>query len=133
MRQPLKVFLGGTCNGSLWRQKLIPLLRPGVDYFDPVVPNWTPACQDEEIRQRESADIVLYVITPKMAGFYSIAEVVEDSIKRPNNTVMVSLPVDDGGEEFSQAQLKSLRAVERLVARNGGMVFDSLESLAKAL
>lgn len=32
-----KVFLGGTCNGSIWREKLIPLLK--IDYFNPVVAN----------------------------------------------------------------------------------------------
>ena len=30
-----KVFLGGTCNGSDWRKKLIPKLK--IDYFNPVV------------------------------------------------------------------------------------------------
>lgn len=30
-----KVFLGDTCNGSTWRNKLIPLLE--IEYFNPVV------------------------------------------------------------------------------------------------
>jgi hypothetical protein len=34
-----KVFLGGTCNESLWRDKLIKLLK--IEYFNPVVPDWT--------------------------------------------------------------------------------------------
>ena len=32
----MKVFLGGTCAESKWREKLIPLLQ--CDYFNPVVP-----------------------------------------------------------------------------------------------
>lgn len=128
----MKVFLGGTCNGSTWRDALIPMLRPSVDYFNPVVPNWTPECQEREIRERQAADIVLYVITPKMTGFYSIAEVVEDSIKRPNNTVLVTLEQDDG-QLFSPAQAKSMKAVENMVHRNGGMVFSDLKALAAAL
>ncbi len=32
-----KVFLGGTCNGSLWRDALIKKLN--IDYFNPVVPD----------------------------------------------------------------------------------------------
>ena len=33
-----KVFLGGTCNESTWRNELIPLLEnAGVEYFNPVV------------------------------------------------------------------------------------------------
>ena len=44
-----KVFLGGTCNESTWRNELIPLLEnAGVEYFNPVVDNWTPECQEEE-------------------------------------------------------------------------------------
>jgi len=30
-----KVFLGGTCNESTWRDELIPMLE--IDYFNPVV------------------------------------------------------------------------------------------------
>lgn len=45
-----KVFLGGTCNNSTWRNELIPLLN--IDYFNPVVEDWTPECQAEEERQK---------------------------------------------------------------------------------
>ena len=45
-----KVFLGGTCNESTWRNELIPLLK--IDYFNPVVEDWTPECQAEEERQK---------------------------------------------------------------------------------
>ncbi len=35
-----KVFLGGTCNESTWRDRLIKLLK--INYFNPVVKDWTP-------------------------------------------------------------------------------------------
>ena len=44
-----KVFLGGTCNESQWRTALIPMLH--IDFFNPVVDDWTPECQTEEIKQ----------------------------------------------------------------------------------
>lgn len=122
-----KVFLGGTCNHSTWREELIPLLN--VDYFNPVVDNWTPECQEEELRQREMCDICLYVITPLMTGVYSIAEVVDDSNKRPEKTVFVKLR-DSDGLSFSSHQLKSLEAVSKMVISNGGKSFDSLEEVA---
>ena len=50
MRNMNKVFLGGTCNGSTWRDELIPMLN--IDYFNPVVENWTSECQKEELKQR---------------------------------------------------------------------------------
>lgn len=76
-----RVFLGGTCNESQWRERLIPKLR--IDYFNPVVEDWILQCMEEELKQRKECDVCLYVITPKMTGVYSIAEVVDDSNKRP--------------------------------------------------
>ena len=143
-----KVFLGGTCNGSDWRERLIPMLR--IDYFSPVVPDWTPECQAEEIRQRQSCDFCLYTITPFMTGVYSIAEVVDDSNKRPDKTVFCMLAHDqDHGLtaeqlrlasrrarmmvrdlDFTEPQLRSLDAVAQMVVRNGGHAFKRLEDCA---
>ena len=125
-----KVFLGGTCNNSTWRDKLIPLLK--IDYFNPVVDDWTPECQDEEIRQRELCDYCLYTITPKMTGVYSIAEVVDDSNKRPEKTILCVLDEDDENI-FSESQIKSLKQVKEMVKNNGANVFDSLEDIASFL
>ena len=107
----MKVFLGGTCAGSTWREELIPLLS--IDYFNPVVDDWTPECMAEEIKQREQCDICLYLITPGMEGVYSIAEVVDDSNKRPHKTVFCF----DGN--FAPHQIKSLSKVADMVMDNG--------------
>jgi hypothetical protein len=125
-----KVFLGGTCNESNWRSDLIEKLK--LDYFNPVVDDWTPECQVEELRQRQTCDICLYVITPKMTGVYSIAEVVDDSNKRPTKTVLRILDTD-GGKSFPESQKRSLKAVAKLVKSNGCKVFDALDSLAAYL
>jgi len=125
-----KVFLGGTCNNSTWRDKLISLLK--IDYFNPVVDDWTPECQDEEIRQRELCDYCLYTITPKMTGVYSIAEVVDDSNKRPEKTILCVLD-EDNESSFSETQIKSLKQVKEMVKNNGANVFDSLEDIASFL
>ncbi len=128
------VFLGGTCNNSLWRESLIPLLK--IDYYNPVVKGWTPECQAEEIRQREECDFCLYVITPRMTGVFSIAEVADDSNKRPNKTIFCYLPQDvitDSVSTFTAVQLKSLKAVASLVEGNGAKVFVSLEDVANYL
>lgn len=125
-----KVFLGGTCNDSMWRNKLIPLL--GIDYYNPVVDNWTPECMAEEVKQREECDYCLYVITPKMSGTFSIAEVVDDSNKRPEKTILCVLQ-EDGGLTFHTHQTKSLDQVSKLVKDNGAKVFSSLEDVAEHL
>lgn len=125
-----KVFLGGTCNESIWRDLLIPMLE--IDYFDPVVDDWTPECQAEEIKQRQICDYCLYVITPKMTGVYSIAEVIDDSNKRPGKTIFCLL-AEDEGLVFDKGQIKSLIQVGKIVEHNGGRCLTSLKEVADYL
>jgi hypothetical protein len=122
----MKVFLGGTCNESNWRNLLIPMLK--IDYFNPVVDDWTPECQKREIEERETADFVIYTITKEMTGVYAIAEVVDDSNKRPEKTIFCVLK-----EGFNEKQLRSLKAVAQMVQRNGGKFFDNLKEMAMYL
>lgn len=128
----IKVFLGGTCNGSLWRNQLIPMLKENIDAFNPVVENWTPECQVKEVEERESSDFVIYTITPKMTGVFAIAEVVEDSNKRPSKTIFCVLNEDED-VKFESHQIKSLDAVKKLVKNNGAVVFNTLADVADAL
>jgi len=138
-----KVFLGGTCNESTWRDELIPMLN--IDYFNPVVDDWTEECYQEELKQRKICDYCLYVITPRMTGVYSIAEVVDDSNKRPEKTIFCYIERDTGDyrtkdkvvkkfvNQFDEGQLKSLDRVGRMVENNGGKYFKSLYEVAKYL
>ena len=122
-----KVFLGGTCNESTWRDKIIPNLRIG--YFNPVVEDWTPECQAEEERQKnEVCDIHLYVITPRMTGVFSIAEVVESAMTRHDKCVFCVLD-EDGDLTFTKGQKKSLDAVGRLVSKYGAEWLDNLDDV----
>ena len=122
-----KVFLGGTCNESTWRDKIIPNLR--IDYFNPVVEDWTPECQAEEERQKnEVCDIHLYVITPRMTGVFSIAEVVESAMTRHDKCVFCVLD-EDGDLTFTKGQKKSLDAVGRLVSKYGAEWLDNLDDV----
>jgi hypothetical protein len=129
----ISVFLGGTCNNSLWRDSLIALLDPLiVDPFNPVVPDWTEECMQLERDARKNSDYVLYVITPKMTGVYSIAEVVDDSNKQPSKTLFALLPEDED-DAFTPAQIKSLEQVSRMVEANGAKVFKDLSDIASFL
>lgn len=127
----MKVFLGGTCNDSKWREELIPLLK--IDYFNPVVEKWTEDSKKEEkVQKNYFCNKLLYVITPKMTGTFSIAEVVDDSNKRYSDTILVVLEEDDG-QTFDERQLNSLEEVKDLVKVNGGKVLDTLEEVAEYL
>jgi len=128
-----RIFLGGTCNGSDWRETLISKLDSSkVSWFNPVVDDWTEDDMKKEIEEREKCDICLYFITPKMTGVYSIAEVVEDSIKRPDKTVFGYTGFDNLNS-FDIHQLKSLKQVGTMVIRNGGVAFESLDEVANYL
>jgi hypothetical protein len=125
-----KVFLGGTCNGSLWRDELIKDLT--IDYFQPAGEDWTPEMMEEEIKQRAGCDFCLYVITPKMTGVYSIAEVVDDSNKRPEKTIFCYLQ-SDGGQTFSAAQIKSLEQTGKMIKENGAQFFKTFAEVSNYL
>ena len=123
----MKVFLGGTWNESKWREELIPMLE--VDYFNPVVDDWNEKCMTKEIEERENADVCLYCITPKMTGVYSIAEVVDDSNKKPEKTILVLIE-SEGNLKFDKGQWKSLVSVAKMVVANGANVSYSLKTAA---
>lgn len=122
-----KVFLGGTCNETAWREELIPMLQ--IDYFNPVVKDWNEEAQKEEEHQKNICGWQLYVITPAMTGVFSIAEAVDSSNKNPTGTVFCILDT----EQFESFQQKSLKAVKELVKNNGAFVVDSLKEVADIL
>jgi len=123
-----KVFMGGTCAETTWRDELIKVLQ--VDYFNPVVEDWNPECQEEEYKQKELCNIHLYVITKEMQGVFSIAEVI-DSVHTDNKiTILHIIP-----KGFDDKQLKSLKAVVDLVVKRGGIAYidDELYRTARVL
>lgn len=122
----MKVFLGGTCAGRKWRDEIIPQLT--CDYYNPIVKNWSEEDRLREVRERETADVVVYTITSDMAGVYSIAEAIDDSNKRPTKTVLCIL-YDGFGPKMSH----SLKAVANLAKENGAQVFENLDDLVKYL
>jgi Nucleoside 2-deoxyribosyltransferase like len=126
----IEVFLGGTCNDSNWREELIPLLK--IKYFNPVVEDWNETILKIEYEKKKTCDYILYTITPKFDGLYSIAEVVDDSNKRSKKVIFCILKRDEDGQ-FSTWQLKSLKLVENMIKNNGSYVFYSLNEIASFL
>jgi hypothetical protein len=127
------VFLGGT-NNSTWRDQIIPKLE--IDYFNPIVKDWTPDCKQKEIEVRSYADYLLYVITPAMTGVYSIAELVDDSNKRPNKTIFCYLDTDNiNGNvlKFTEHQISSLNSVGQMIQSNGAKWLKNLDEVVNYL
>lgn len=126
----MEVFLGGTANGSTWRDALIKDLK--IDYFNPIVDDWNEEAQKKEIQKRKTCDYVLCVLTPKMKGVYSVAEVVDDSNKRPEKTLFCYLEEDEGSK-FDEHQIKSLESLKTMIKENGAKTFEELDDIVEFL
>lgn len=125
----MKVFLGGTCNGSKWRDEMMIYLDEyKIEYFNPIVEDWKPSDMKREIEERKNCDYCIYTITPEMTGVYSIAEVVDDSNKKPSQTIFILL-LEYGGKSFNDEQTKSLEQVGNMVQENGGLFLTNLKSV----
>jgi hypothetical protein len=122
-----KVFLGGVSNGDSWRNKLIPLLS--IDFYNPEAEEDTDRGRMEKVKQRKKCDFHLYVITPEVKGLYWVAEVVDDSNKNPEKTILCIL--NNAEEAFTDGPLyRSMWAIADLVQSNGAAVFTRLEQVA---
>jgi len=123
-----KIFLGGTCNNSTWREELIPKLTK--NYFNPVVEDWTPECQVIEEQEKRECNIHLYVITKEMTGVYSIAEIIDSAWDISKDTFVQLMP--DG---FNPSQLKSLEAVLNLAHNRGAniIISNKLDALVEVI
>ncbi|NOQ71138.1 MAG: TIR domain-containing protein [Crocinitomix sp.] len=126
----MKVFLGGTCNNSLWREDLIPKLT--IDYFNPVVDEWSDEAYNAEVTAKLDCNYFLYCISPKYTGYFSFAEVVNESYHYSNQTIFCFL-TEDGDQKFTEAQIESLEELGEKVVENGGLWLENLAEVAAFL
>lgn len=126
----MKVFLGGTCAQSKWRDEIIPQLK--CDYFNPVVKDWTPECQENEEREKKICNYHLYVITPKMKGVFSIAEATNDSVALGSGCIFCVTKEEDD-RDWTEGERRSLEATEKLIRNNGGKICKSLYDVVEYL
>lgn len=111
-----RIFLGGTCAETTWRDELIDGLQHyNVEWFNPVVKDWTPECQAiEEDEKNNKCNVHLYVITPEMQGVYSIAEIINSCWQAQLYGTKVNKVAFFVMGEWSPQQIKSFNATMRL-------------------
>lgn len=128
------VFLGGTTAfkdpSHDWRKYVIDRLKPSVKYFNPVVSDWNEYQQRVEERAKTNSVYKLYVITPQMAGVYSIAELVHDSIRVGDSTLICALAEYDG-KRFTESQLRSLDATLEMCRRYNATILYTLDGIVE--
>lgn len=115
----MRIFLGGTCADTTWRDEFIKEITPfGIEYFNPVVKDWTPECQAiEEDEKNNKCDCHLYVITKEMMGTYSIAEIINSAwqavVYGTTVNFVVFAVLDEG--TWQKHEKKSFDAIMKMV------------------
>ena len=111
-----RIFLGGTCADTTWRDELIEKLKNyDCEWFNPVVKNWTEECQAiEEDEKNNKCNVHLYVITPQMIGVYSIAEIINSCWQAQLYGTFVNKVVFFVLGDWNKGQIKSFNATMRL-------------------
>lgn len=126
------VFLGGTCNGSLWRELFIPQLT--VPYFNPIKPVWTEAYRERENEVKSVAPVAVYVIKPRQVGFYSFIEMMDAVFQAASRKQKIGIffLTQDNESYWSDDQIASVNASIALIKTYpDANVFNSLEELAQ--
>ena len=133
-----RFFLGGTCAETTWRDELIEELKKfDCEWFNPVVDDWTPECQQiEENEKNNKCNVHLYVITPEIQGVYSIAEIVNSCWQAQVYGTTVSDVVFCVIGEWNEQQLKSFNAMIKLCdniapGRFHGNILKSIKEVVK--
>lgn len=124
------VFLGGTCNESTWREKLIEGLK--MSYFNPVVQDWTEDDKEKENQIKDSADFNLFVFTPKHTGYFSFVEAALLAVKSPSRTILCVLS-DDDGSTFEEDKKRSIDGIVAELSKENIKVFDNLDDVRSFL
>lgn len=136
----MKVYLGGTANGSIWRESLIPHLK--IDYYNPIV-NGKPNEGDFYYEKNEAYDCnyYLYVVTPVMQTGYTIAEAINHSNRFKEKVIFCLLRNDTQRTEedncishhFSDYEYDTYTRIGEMIKKNGGHFYTSLNDVATFL
>ena len=120
--------------GSGWRNQIrLYLLDQNVTYYDRTdVYYWNEEEKTRDKHEYETCDFYLYGITPKTTDFCAIAEVVDNSNKRPKKTMLVIMRSDED-RRFNAGQWKGVMEVGHIVKNNGGMLFSGLQEASLAI
>ena len=119
-------------NESKWRQRLIPLLT--IPHFDPEVFDWSVSDVSIERDAKAVAGALLYVITPRQVGRYTVAELMT-AVYRENTRPVVLAFLEEPDMEFQEHEKKSDKAVCELIQAAGAnaTILSSLKEIADYL
>lgn len=79
--------------------------------------------------EKDGCDFLLYVVTPETKSIDLIVNVTNDSNVQKGETIFCSVN-NVNGKQFTEHQIKSLKATGIMIDSNGGQSFESLEESA---
>lgn len=138
------IFLGGTTARNEtdwdWRKHLIRKLESindkrfeSLSYFDPFLrpwetdEDWDEAFQSVETEVKESAPILIFVLTSDIHGFFSIEEITEYVIRRHADSICVA--IIDHKHSFTDETKRSLDACMKRWSHLGCTCTNSLDGV----
>ncbi|MBE7531292.1 MAG: hypothetical protein HND44_18295 [Chloroflexi bacterium] len=127
------VGLFGTAGNSTWRNAVMARLdAAGIAYFNPVVPDWTPAHAELESQHLASDRVILLVITAETEGYGSLAETGWAALSAAQNGQAFLLVIEDYPDGPKSAANRA-RALVRAHAQKAGMtVYDDVDTAVTA-
>lgn len=111
----INVFLGGTVNGSTWRDSLVEKLDKTITVFNPVVKDWTSEDQRREEQAKVTSEVCLYVFTPLQTGYYAPVEAAVSAVTNPNFETIIAFIAEDQGISFDEHQQASNESIKKLI------------------
>jgi hypothetical protein len=107
-----------------------------IKLYNPVIPDWSEKDRKKEDDIKNNALINLFVITPDMRGYYSIAEAIDCSHKPGCKSILIVYDKHDNG--FDKMEKHSFDHIGELIKSNGGIYEyisgeDALDNLVDML
>ncbi|MBX2843759.1 MAG: hypothetical protein KTR26_18455 [Flammeovirgaceae bacterium] len=118
------VYLGGISSENDWREFVIPQLQ--INHVDPFQLNAVEGIQEKLFKLKDDCNFIFYLFRPGMNEFLCVPELIDDSNKFSEKTVYVA-NFENKDKIFTNHQKKSLEAIGKMVERNGGRWFKTLE------
>ncbi|XP_060079047.1 uncharacterized protein LOC132558496 [Ylistrum balloti] len=132
-----RVFLGGSCNPTSWRQDTaIPFFKQhGITFYNPQVQSWREELVELEARAKQRADILFFVIDNQTRAITSMIETAYLVATR-RQVIAIIHEYDKNmkicGEEVSKSEVMDLLRARLilvdLVERNSIPVFTNMET-----
>lgn len=128
---PFKVYLDGEMDPTSWRKtKAIPFLKKHqIKFYDPQEIEWNPNIINIQNEERDSCDIILFVIDSSVPAIHSSINAMKHIYETPNKLVIVVeswIPFDNTNPVFIHEVNKARKNIVQIADDNGVYVHSNI-------